>query len=268
MDNAAKKPKFKALIVDDDRDLLEVMSDIFVGAGYKVITASDGLDATLKFNNEMFDIILTDIKMPKKDGIKFVQYIQATEAQKMMKAGTSFKPTPIIMISAAIEDYRVELEVLGNIEVLSKPFTPKQVMEKVSSLLEKKSEPQTASGTLLSLKRGDYLMKEGEMSTEIYFLKEGSLKVVKQSSSGAEILVTTLKAGEMLGELGVLLRKKRSASVFASEDSIVITIPKEKFEAHLSAQPKWFRILFETISNRLEETTELLVEERAQAGKK
>ncbi len=258
-----KKPKYKALIVDDDKDLLEVLTDIFEAANFKVITACDGLDATFKFSNEMFDIILTDIKMPKKDGIKFVQYIQATEAQKMMKAGASMKPTPIILISAAIEDYRVELEVLGHIEVLSKPFTPKQVMEKVMGLLEKKTDAQAATGNLLSLKPGEYLMKEGDLSTDLFFVKEGCLKIVKKSESGEEILITTIKAGEMIGEVGVLLHKRRSASAVALEESLVITIPKEKFESHFAAQPKWFKILFETVSNRLEDTTKWLVEERA-----
>jgi CheY-like chemotaxis protein len=259
---APKKPKYKALIVDDDKDLLEVLTDIFEASNFKVITACDGLDATFKFSNEMFDIILTDIKMPKKDGIKFVQYIQATEAQKMMKAGTNFRPTPIILISAAIEDYRVELEVLGHIEVLSKPFTPKQVMEKVLGLLEKKTDPQNANGNLLSLKPGDFLMKEGDLSTDLFFVKEGCLKIVKKSESGEEVLVTTIKAGEMIGEVGVLLHKRRTASAIATEESLVISIPKEKFESHFAAQPKWFKILFETVSNRLEDTTKLLVEER------
>jgi CRP-like cAMP-binding protein len=260
---APKKPKYKALIVDDDKDLLEVLTDIFEAANFKVVTACDGLDATFKFSNEMFDIILTDIKMPKKDGIKFVQYIQATEAQKMMKAGASMKPTPIILISAAIEDYRVELEVLGHIEVLGKPFTPKQVMEKVIGLLEKKTDAQAATGNLLSLKPGEYLMKEGDLSTDLFFVKEGCLKIVKKSESGEEILITTIKAGEMIGEVGVLLHKRRSASAVALEESLVITIPKEKFESHFAAQPKWFKILFETVSNRLEDTTKWLVEERA-----
>lgn len=258
-----KKYKYKALIVDDDKDLLEVLSDIFNNAGFKVVTAIDGLDATFKFSNENFDIIITDIRMPKKDGIKFVQYIQATEAQKMMKAGVSMKPTPIILISASVEDYRVEIEVLGNIEILPKPFTPKMVMEKVLNLLEKKSTPAAAAGNLLSFKAGEYVIREGENSTDIFFVKEGSLKIIKKSSNGTPVAVTTINVGEMVGEMGVLFNRTRSASVVSVTDSILISIPKEKFEAHLATQPKWFKVLFETVSTRLEETTNLLVEERS-----
>ena len=85
MQPATKNNKAKVLIVDDDTDLLELLSDIMTNEGYKVITATDGLDGSFKFNNETFDIVLTDIKMPKKDGIKFVQFIHAADAQKKLK---------------------------------------------------------------------------------------------------------------------------------------------------------------------------------------
>jgi CRP-like cAMP-binding protein len=67
----------------------------------------------------------------------------------------------------------------------------------------------------------------------------------------------------MIGEMGVLFNKNRSASILALSDCILISIPKDKFESHLASQPKWFKVLFETISGRLEETTRLLVEEKA-----
>jgi CheY-like chemotaxis protein len=259
-----KKAKYKALIVDDDSDLLEMLSEILTSAGLKVVTATDGVDGSFKYNNEAFDIILSDIKMPKKDGIKFVQFIQASENQKMMKAGNTFKPTPIILISASAEEYKVELEVLGNIDILTKPFSPRLVMEKVTKLLERKVSTNTASaGTMLAFKAGEYVIQEGDSGTDIYFVKEGSLSVIKKSQNGSDIVVTTIKAGEMLGEMGFLLHKNRTASVLAVTDSLVISIPKEKFESVLSTQPKWFKVLFETISTRLEETTKLLVEARS-----
>lgn len=260
----AKKNKYKALIVDDDTDLLEMLSDILTIAGLKVVTAIDGVDGIFKYSNETFDIILSDIKMPKKDGVKFVQYVQASEAQKMMKAGNTFKATPIILISASAEEYKVELEVLGNIEILTKPFSPKAVIEKVTKLLERKfSTNTTAAGTLLSFKPGEYLIQEGDIGTDIYFVKEGSLNVVKKNQTGSDVVVSTVKGGEMVGEMGFLLKKKRTASVVAVTDSLVISIPKEKFEAVLDLQPKWFKVLFETISTRLEETTKLLVDAKS-----
>jgi CheY-like chemotaxis protein len=259
-----KRNRYKALIVDDDPDLLEMLSEILTGAGFKVVTATDGVDGSFKFNNETFDIILSDIKMPKKDGIKFVQSIKASEAQKMTKVGNTFKPTPIVLISASAEEYKLELEILGNIEILKKPFSPAVVLEKVTNLLERKFSTNAATtGTILTLKAGEYLIQEGETGTDIYFVKEGSFNVMKKSQQGTDVFVTTVKGGEIVGEMGFILHKKRTASVVAVTDSLIISIPKEKFEAVLLAQPKWFKILFETISTRLEETTKLLVEAKS-----
>jgi CheY-like chemotaxis protein len=259
-----KKNKYKALIVDDDRDLLEMLADILTTAGLKVVTATDGVDGSFKYNNETFDIILTDIKMPKKDGIKFVQYIQATEAQKMMKSGNNSKSTPIILISASAEEYRTELELLANIEILNKPFSPEVVMDKVNRLLEKKpTDKRAAEGNIVSFKSGEYVIKEGESGTDLFFLKEGTLKVFKKGVNGSEIIITKIVAGEMIGEIGFLLHKNRTASVVAMTDSKLISIPKEKFEAVLSIQPRWFKALFETIAKRLDDTTNLLMEERS-----
>jgi DNA-binding response OmpR family regulator len=263
MQPATKNNKAKVLIVDDDTDLLELLSDIMTNEGYKVITATDGLDGSFKFNNETFDIVLTDIKMPKKDGIKFVQFIHAADAQKKLKGVANFKTTPIILISASADEYRMEIEVLGNIEILTKPFSPKEVLEKVGRLLEKKPAPATSAGTLLSFKAGEYVMKEGEIGTDVFFVKEGHLKVTKRADNGAEVTVTNINAGEMIGEMGFLLHKNRSASVMALTDSTLLCIPKEKFEAVMAGQPKWFRVLFETITSRLEDTTKFLVEAKS-----
>ena len=54
MQPATKNNKAKVLIVDDDTDLLDLLSDIMTTEGYKVVTASDGVDGSFKFSNETF----------------------------------------------------------------------------------------------------------------------------------------------------------------------------------------------------------------------
>lgn len=258
-----QKIKQKILIVDDDSDLLEMLSDILTNAGFKVVTATDGVDGSFKYANENFDLVLTDIKMPKKDGIKFVQYIHATDAQKMMKAGNTFKPIPIILISASVEEHRMEIDILENIEILSKPFSPREVVDKVNFLLDKKVAPNASPGSIITVKAGEYLIKEGDTGTDIFFVKEGKMSVVRKGVNGVNIVISTVGPGEMVGEMGFLLHRTRTASVMAVTDSVLIAIPKEKFESVISTQPKWFKVLFETITTRLEDTTRLLVEERS-----
>lgn len=255
-----KKPK--VLIVDDDNDLLEMLVDIFTSGGLKVVTAVDGVDASFKYNNEEFDAIITDIKMPKKDGIKFVQHIQLIETQKMMKQGSSYKALPVFLISASIDDYHAELELISNVDVISKPFSPKDVLQKVKNALEN-SRSQAPQSVSLRFSSGDFVMKEGDSGTDIFFVKSGKLQVSKKGLNDAEVILCTVGVGEIVGEMGFLLHKNRSASVKAILDSELISIPKDKFDSIITAQPKWFRVLFETIASRLEDTTKDLVNEKS-----
>jgi len=76
------------LIVDDERAIRNVLKDILGNEGYKVEEATDGEDALKKFSATTYDLVLCDIKMPKLDGIEFLQ--KATEINP---------DVPVIMIS-------------------------------------------------------------------------------------------------------------------------------------------------------------------------
>ncbi len=239
-----------------------MLSEMFTNEGFKVTTAIDGVDGTFKYNNEQFDAIITDIKMPKKDGIKFVQSIQYTESQKRLRAGASQKPLPIILISASADDYRMELELLSTIDIIAKPFNPHLAIQKVKNLISKASVTPHP-GSVLHHAAGDVIMSEGEVGSDVYYLKTGKLEVTKRDDKGKSIFICHIGPGEIVGEMGFLITKKRTATVTAIDESSLISIPQEKFEAIINAQPKWFQIYFQTIANRLCETTNLLVKERS-----
>ena len=178
-----------------------------------------------------------------------------------MRLGASYKPIPIVLISASLDDFRVEIELLGNIEVLNKPFSPKDVLDKVNRLLEKKSV--TGTSGMVNFKAGEVVIKEGDESSDLFFVKEGALKIVRKAKNGTSVTVSSVGAGEMVGEMGFLVGKVRTASVLAVTDCVLISIQKEKLEAVISTQPKWFKILLETVTSRLEDMTRLLAEEKS-----
>jgi CRP/FNR family transcriptional regulator len=137
------------------------------------------------------------------------------------------------------------------------------VVDKVNFLLDKRVPTTASAGAIVTFKTGEFVIKEGETGTDIFFVKEGKLSVVRKGTNGKNVVVSSVGPGEMIGEMGFLLHRTRTASVVAVTDCALISIPKEKFEVVISAQPKWFKVLFETISTRLEDTTRLLVEERS-----
>ena len=76
------------LIIDDERAIRNVLKDILGNEGFTVDEATDGEEGFKKFSSGSFDVVLCDIKMPKMDGIEFLQ--------KVMESGTE---VPVIMIS-------------------------------------------------------------------------------------------------------------------------------------------------------------------------
>ena len=61
--------KTKILLVDDDPSALEALSALFEVNGYQVEQASDGVEALLQLEQDKFDLVLSDIRMPKIDGL-------------------------------------------------------------------------------------------------------------------------------------------------------------------------------------------------------
>ena len=106
------------------------------------------------------------------------------------------------------------------------------------------------SADVLELKNGDYLMREGDDSTHMYFVQTGSLAVMKVKG-GAEKQIGTIYAGELVGEMSFLDKEPRSASVKAISECELTVIPSEKFEKAIQKQPNWYRALVNTLLDRL-----------------
>jgi two-component system response regulator VicR len=117
----------KILVVDDEKDLLDLM-DIILGAeGYLVITAVNGAEALKKVEEESPDLILLDIMMPVMDG---------WEVLKTLKNSEQTSHIPVVMVTAKIgnEDRRRGL-MEGAADYICKPFAPREVINRVKVLL-------------------------------------------------------------------------------------------------------------------------------------
>lgn len=99
------------LIIDDEKAIRKTLSEILSFEGYKIEEASDGEEGLKKFKDKSYDVVLCDIKMPKIDGIEFLQ-----------KAGEANPDIPIIMISGHGNiETAVEAVKTGAYDYISKP---------------------------------------------------------------------------------------------------------------------------------------------------
>jgi two-component system nitrogen regulation response regulator NtrX len=123
------------LIIDDERAIRKTLGEILSYEGYKIEEASDGEEGLRKFKEKAFDVVLCDIKMPKLDGIEFLD-----------KARESNPDVPIIMISGhGTIETAVEAVKKGAFDYISKPpdlnrllITLRNAMDKTSLVTETK----------------------------------------------------------------------------------------------------------------------------------
>jgi DNA-binding NtrC family response regulator len=123
------------LIIDDEKAIRKTLTEILSFEGYKLDEASDGEEGLKKFKEKTYDLVLCDIKMPKLDGIEFLQ-----------KAGEVNPDIPIIMISGHGNiETAVEAVKKGAYDYISKPpdlnrllITIRNAMERTSLVTETK----------------------------------------------------------------------------------------------------------------------------------
>ncbi len=123
----------KALIVDDDLALADVVSFTLRRAGYDVSMAHDGLKALERWETERPDFIILDLNLPKLSGLQVCQRIR------------SESDIPILILSVRAEDDDiVNLLKEGADDYMVKPFSPRQLVARVEALLRRSGNPTPA----------------------------------------------------------------------------------------------------------------------------
>ena len=115
----------RILLVDDESEILAALAEVLTDLGHSVTCCGDGEDALARFADESFDLVLSDVRMPKMDGI------QLAEALAERCPGL-----PIVLISGHGEDELVEQAAPGNsIGFLRKPVRIRDLQECIASVL-------------------------------------------------------------------------------------------------------------------------------------
>lgn len=116
------------LVVDDDSQVLEVVGEMLRLEGYEVATAVDGRDAVSQFKGGQFDLVITDLIMPEKEGLETIAELRTLRGGVpviAMSGGGRIGPT----------DYLETARFIGANATLAKPFARSELITLVSNLL-------------------------------------------------------------------------------------------------------------------------------------
>ena len=134
------------LVVDDEQKIVKIARDYLEKNGYRVQSAGDGISALATARHEKPDLIILDLMLPGMDGLDVCRTLRRES------------DVPIIMLTARTEetDRLIGLEI-GADDYISKPFSPRELVARVRSLLRRAKGTVTQSGVI---RAGDLMIDE------------------------------------------------------------------------------------------------------------
>ena len=116
------------LIVEDEKNMQEIIAEYMRRGGHSCLTAEDGVDALMLLKNNSVDLMILDIMMPHLDGFS------------VCKLAREMSSLPIILLTARDgEEDKLKGYHLGADDYMTKPFSPKVLLAKANALLRRSS---------------------------------------------------------------------------------------------------------------------------------
>ncbi|MBK6792261.1 MAG: response regulator transcription factor [Anaerolineales bacterium] len=181
----------RILVVDDDRSIVKVLTSYLEKSGYQALSAYDGEMALHQLRRERPDLVILDLMMPNRDG---------WEVTKIVRADHSLAATPIIMLTARVEDTDkiVGLE-LGADDYITKPFNAQEVVARVKSLLRRVKLDQSPQALPRILVHGSLKL---DIDQRILFIDSQAIDLTRTEFSLLETFMSnpgyTLTRDELL----------------------------------------------------------------------
>ncbi len=166
------------LVVDDDPEMRVALELTLKRGGYACTLARDGKEALAVLDRGAFDLVVTDLRMPRVDGIELLERMGAVAPR-----------TPALVITAhGTVDTAVESMKRGAVDFLQKPFGPDVLLAKVSGVLARRRQPAVRN------RRGSHLVAEDPAMAEVLSLVEAAaatratVLISGESGTGKEVI--------------------------------------------------------------------------------
>lgn len=284
-----ERPKGKILIVEDEKSMREVLKILLEGENYEVVSACDGLEGISYIDKDIFDLIITDIKMPNIDGFEVLTKVKEISPNTLVIMITAFGTT-----EAAIEAIE-----LGAYDYINKPFKIDEIRLIVKKAIEKKrlseelsrlKEKAKTSYTLENIIGKSHKMQELFKVIPRIAQSNSNVLITGESGSGKELVAMALHNlsprkdrnfvavncaafpeglleselfGHMKGSFTGALHNKQGLFEIADGGSIFLD---EICEMSVNLQAKLLRVLENGTFRRVGGTTDIKVDVRTIAA--
>jgi CRP/FNR family transcriptional regulator, polysaccharide utilization system transcription regulator len=261
--------KDRILIIEDQAEFRDSLSELLGLAGYEVFPAPDGRSGLEMARHDLPDLVLCDIMMDGLDGYGVL---------RAMGNIPELANTPFVFMTAKAEktDFRKGMD-LGADDYLTKPFDEEELLSLVSARLKKRKTKQkfgeevirelsenselifpveelsVFSSNLMErqLKDREVLYAEGDAAPFVYYLASGKVRCNISNQWAKELVSEIHGPGEFIGVSGVLVGDFHHDSALAMERTRVYLIPKTEFYMALYDYPELSVRLSRSLAARL-----------------
>jgi CheY-like chemotaxis protein/CRP-like cAMP-binding protein len=237
--------KNKILIIEDNPDVRENLSEILQLSGFETVMAANGKLGVQAALNESPDLILCDIMMPELDGYGVLRILSRN-------ATTSSIPFIFLTAKSELSDMRKGMT-LGADDYITKPFDDVELLDTIEIRLQKKKSAvhQEASATLLNtlteeqaikmipeeirevepriVRKKDLLYSEGQTCRFVFIVQSGRAMATKVDDFSKEVIIRLYQPPSIIGLSSVLTGERYQETIKALEDLEVIPVRKEPF---------------------------------------
>jgi len=218
----------RVLVVDDDRDIRELLSSYLAGYGIEAVGAADGAGMRAAMAAGRFDLVILDLMLPGEDGLVLCRQLRAESE------------IPIIMLTARGEsaDRIVGLE-LGADDYVVKPFDPRELVARIQTILRRTRSP--AGRPAASPERDDIGFEGWTLNRTTRQLTSPAHLVVPLSNAEFRLLWTFLERPRRILSRDQLLDLARGRSADAFDRSIDLLV--SRLRQKLGDDPRAPRLL-------------------------
>lgn len=236
----------KIIVIEDNTDVRENLTEILQLAGYKTISAANGKEGLIKINETKPDLILCDVMMPELDGFGVLKILSGTP---------HLATIPFIFLTAKAEkfDFRKGMS-LGASDYITKPFDDTDLLQSIETRLKiheyipshEKSQLKTLesinsnyfndklkvmseSCESKKYKKREVVFEEGTIVRNIFFVEKGSVRIFRTNEFGKELTTRIVKKDESMGFIDGLNLRPYSKSAQCLEETILKLIPVKTY---------------------------------------
>lgn len=208
--STVRRLKKTVLVVDDEKDLLELVSYQLQRNGYDVLTAANGNDAMQIAKREMPDLMILDLMLPGMDG---------TEIARRLKADPKTAVIPIVMLTAKSEETDVVVGLtLGADDYVTKPFSMKILLARVNTILRRGEVAGEAKADNAIVKAGPLLIDPAKHDVSV----DG--ESIRLTLTEFKLLTAIVNARGRVLSRDQLMDKAMGTDVFVTDRAIDVHI--------------------------------------------